>query len=67
MSRASSDFLAQMERLSASVRRAVAQAALGGGSPGETIAFDQDIEDTFYGSRQFSIRDVFGYALVFIQ
>lgn len=33
----------------------------------EGIAFDQDLEHTFYGARQFCIRDLNGYQLYFIQ
>jgi len=29
--------------------------------------FEQDIEDMFYGARQFGIRDPNGYILYFIQ
>jgi ankyrin repeat protein len=45
-----------------------AQAALAG-EPGEHegIEFEQDIEDMFYGARQFCIRDLNGYELYFIQ
>jgi hypothetical protein len=45
-----------------------AQAALAGGS-GEHhgIEFEQDIEDMFYGARQFGVRDLNGYTLYFIQ
>ena len=45
-----------------------AQAALAG-KPGdrEGIQFEQDIEDMFYGARQFCIRDLNGYELYFIQ
>jgi hypothetical protein len=46
----------------------VSQAALGGGpGPEHGIEFTQDIEDMFYGARQFSIRDLNGYELYFIQ
>jgi hypothetical protein len=31
------------------------------------IEFEQDIEDMFYGARQFCIRDLNGYELYFIQ
>ena len=31
------------------------------------FAFEQDIEDMFYGARQFCIRDPFGYEIYFIQ
>jgi ankyrin repeat protein len=45
-----------------------AQAALAGQSDAhEGIEFAQDIEDMFYGARQFCIRDVNGYELYFIQ
>jgi uncharacterized glyoxalase superfamily protein PhnB len=47
---------------------AAAQAALDGAPaahPG--IEFQQDIEDMFYGARQFAIRDLNGYLLYFIQ
>ena len=45
-----------------------AQATLAG-RPGEHagIEFEQDIEDMFYGARQFCIRDLNGYQLYFIQ
>jgi len=45
-----------------------ARAALAG-EPGvhEGIEFEQDIEDMFYGARQFCIRDPNGYQLYFIQ
>jgi ankyrin repeat protein len=45
-----------------------AQAALAGesGDP-PAIRFEQDLEDMFYGARQFSIRDLNGYELYFIQ
>jgi ankyrin repeat protein/uncharacterized glyoxalase superfamily protein PhnB len=45
-----------------------AQAALAG-QPGDHdgIEFEQDIEDMFYGARQFCIRDPNGYELYFIQ
>jgi ankyrin repeat protein/uncharacterized glyoxalase superfamily protein PhnB len=33
----------------------------------EGIEFEQDIEDMFYGARQFSVRDLNGYELYFIQ
>ena len=47
---------------------AAAHAALAG-EPGdhEGIEFEQDIEDMFYGVRQFGIRDPNGYELYFIQ
>ncbi len=45
-----------------------AHAALAG-QPGDHggIEFEQDIEDMFYGARQFCIRDLNGYELYFIQ
>jgi cytohesin len=45
-----------------------AKAAMGG-EPGarDAIEFEQDIEDMFYGARQFCIRDLNGYELYFIQ
>jgi len=43
-------------------------AAIGGGTPGlEGVEFEQDIEDMFYGARQFCVRDPDGYELYFIQ
>jgi hypothetical protein len=45
-----------------------AQAELAGEPGGaEGIKFEQDIEDMFYGARQFGIRDLNGYILYFIQ
>ena len=47
---------------------AAAQAALvGEGGAEKGIEFEQDIEDMFYGARQFCIRDLNGYELFFIQ
>jgi ankyrin repeat protein/catechol 2,3-dioxygenase-like lactoylglutathione lyase family enzyme len=44
------------------------RAALAGDTRGgEEIVFEQDIEDMFYGARQFCIRDLNGYELYFIQ
>ena len=45
-----------------------AQSALAG-QPGdhEGIEFEEDINDAFYGARQFGIRDLNGYILYFIQ
>jgi hypothetical protein len=37
------------------------------GSAGSGIEFEQDIENMFYGARQFCIRDLNGYELYFIQ
>lgn len=39
----------------------------GQSSDGPAIEFHQDIEDMFYGARQFGIRDPNGYILYFIQ
>ena len=45
-----------------------ARAALDGEAAEDNgIAFTQDIEDMFYGARQFCIRDLNGYELYFIQ
>jgi ankyrin repeat protein/uncharacterized glyoxalase superfamily protein PhnB len=45
-----------------------AQASLAGtGAGDEGIEFEQDIENMFYGARQFCIRDLNGYELYFIQ
>jgi uncharacterized glyoxalase superfamily protein PhnB len=45
-----------------------ATAALGGGAAGQDgVVFAQDIENMFYGARQFCIRDPDGYELYFIQ
>ena len=46
----------------------VAKAALAGRTDaGTAIEFEQDVEDMFYGARQFCIRDLNGYQLYFIQ
>jgi uncharacterized glyoxalase superfamily protein PhnB len=45
-----------------------AQAALAGsGGEGGGIEFEQDLEEMFYGARQFAVRDLNGYVLYFIQ
>ena len=44
-----------------------ARASLAGESSSDGIEFEQDIEDMFYGARQFCIRDLNGYQLYFIQ
>ncbi len=45
-----------------------ARVALAHGAADRTpIVFEQEIEDMFYGARQFSIRDLNGYELYFIQ
>ena len=38
----------------------------GAGSGQQGIEFAQDIEDRFYGARQFRVRDLNGYELYFI-
>jgi hypothetical protein len=49
-------------------RLEVAHAQLAGASAAaEGIEFEQDIEDMFYGARQFWIRHLNGYHLYFIQ
>jgi catechol 2,3-dioxygenase-like lactoylglutathione lyase family enzyme len=48
-------------------RIVAAQAELDGTTRDQTgIEFEQDIEDMFYGARQFCIRDLNGYELYFI-
>jgi catechol 2,3-dioxygenase-like lactoylglutathione lyase family enzyme len=39
------------------------------GEPGSSpeIEFVEDVYDSFYGARQFSIRDLYGYTLVFLK
>jgi uncharacterized glyoxalase superfamily protein PhnB len=45
-----------------------AKAVLAGRADAEkSIEFEQDIEDMFYGARQFCVRDLNGYQLYFIQ
>lgn len=50
-------------------RQLLAAQAVLANEPGadSAIEFEQDIEDMFYGARQFSIRDLNGYELFFIQ
>jgi hypothetical protein len=62
------DRIDDLYQLLKSRQLASAQAALTG-EPGEHhgIEFEQDIEDMFYGARQFCIRDLNGYELYFIQ
>lgn len=45
---------------------AAAQASLAGEGVVDGVEFEQDIEDMFYGARQFCIRDPNGYELYFI-
>ncbi len=49
----------QLEAARAALDDPAADAAL--------FAFEQDVEDMFYGARQFCIRDPFGYEICFIQ
>ena len=50
------------------VRRArAAPSSLTGSQAGPAIVFDQEIEDMFYGARQFCIRDLNGYEIYFIE
>lgn len=44
-----------------------AQASLANEPARQGIVFEQDIEDMFYGARQFCVRDPDGYELYFIQ
>jgi hypothetical protein len=46
----------------------IARAALAGkAADHEGVEFDEDIYEPFYGGRQFSIRDLNGYHLIFLQ
>jgi hypothetical protein len=62
------DQVDQLYQILKSRQLEAAQAALAG-DPGdhEGIAFEEDINDAFYGARQFGIRDPNGYILYFIQ
>ena len=62
------DRIDDLYRLMKSRQLEAAHVALTGG-PGahRAIEFEQDIEDMFYGARQFCIRDLNGYELYFIQ
>jgi uncharacterized glyoxalase superfamily protein PhnB len=62
------DQIDRLYQLLKSRQLAAAQAALEG-QPGEGggIEFEQDIEDMFYGARQFCIRDPDGHELYFIR
>jgi ankyrin repeat protein/uncharacterized glyoxalase superfamily protein PhnB len=44
-----------------------AKTSLAGGAVTAAVHFEQDLEDTFYGARQFGVRDPDGYVLYFIQ
>ena len=62
------DHIDQLYQLLKARQLDAAQAALAGEpDAGEGIEFTQDIEDMFYGARQFCIRDLNGYELYFIQ
>jgi ankyrin repeat protein/catechol 2,3-dioxygenase-like lactoylglutathione lyase family enzyme len=62
------DRIDSLYELLKSRRLAAAHAQLTGQSDdNEGIVFEQDIEDVFYGARQFGIRDPNGYILYFIQ
>jgi hypothetical protein len=60
------DQVDQLYELFKSRQLAASQAALTG-EPGdhEGIEFVEDLYDPFYGGRQFSIRDLNGYTLIF--
>jgi hypothetical protein len=62
------DRIDDLYRVLTSRRLKVAHAQLAGASAAaEGIEFEQDIEDMFYGARQFCIRDLDGSHLYFIQ
>lgn len=62
------DQLDALYQLLKSRQMSAAQAALAGeGNVDPGIEFEQDIENMFYGARQFCIRDLNGYDLYFIQ
>lgn len=62
------DRIDDLYQLLKSSQLAAARAALAGEAGGhQGIDFMQDIEDMFYGARQFCIRDPNGYQLYFIQ
>jgi ankyrin repeat protein/catechol 2,3-dioxygenase-like lactoylglutathione lyase family enzyme len=44
-----------------------ARSALSGASGDGGIAFEEDLYEPFYGGKQFSVRDVDGYVLVFLE
>jgi ankyrin repeat protein/catechol 2,3-dioxygenase-like lactoylglutathione lyase family enzyme len=58
----------QIYQLFKSRQLEAAQAALAGApADHEPIEFEEDIYEPFYGGRQFSIRDLNGYHLIFLQ
>ena len=61
------DRIDDLYQLLKSRRLEAAHSQLTGQSNDEGIVFQQDIEDMFYGARQFGIRDPNGYILYFIQ
>jgi uncharacterized glyoxalase superfamily protein PhnB len=61
------DRIDDLYQLLKSRRLEAAHSQLAGQSNDEGIVFQQDIEDMFYGARQFGIRDPNGYILYFIQ
>jgi catechol 2,3-dioxygenase-like lactoylglutathione lyase family enzyme len=62
------DKIDKLYQLLKSRQLAAATAALSGKSvPHQAIVFEQDIENMFYGARQFAIKDLNGFSLLFIQ
>ena len=61
------DNVDELYRLLKSRQLDAAGAALAGEGGDGGVEFEQDIEDMFYGARQFCIRDPNGYELYFIQ
>jgi uncharacterized glyoxalase superfamily protein PhnB len=61
------DQIESLYRVLKSRQLAAARAAMAEQPNGEGIEFEQDLEDMFYGARQFCIRDLNGYQLYFIQ
>jgi len=57
----------ELYQLLKSRQLAAARAALAGDATQQGIEFVEDIYDPFYGGRQFSIRDLNGYGLLFYQ
>jgi uncharacterized glyoxalase superfamily protein PhnB len=61
------DQVDSLYRVLKSRQLAAARASLAGQPDDTGVEFEQDIEDMFYGARQFCIRDLNGYHLYFIQ
>ncbi len=62
------DTIDQLYHLLKSRQLKASQAALAGeASEHNAVQFEEDLYDPFYGGRQFSIRDLNGYTLVFLQ